>query len=402
MFKVPLTKILALSPHPNPVVERLEVATVYGYNVIVKKGSYQVGDTVLYIPIDSVLPKELEDTLFPPDAKIKLNNSRVRQTRIQKFPSQGMLMSSSDLMKFLNVSELPELETDLASELKIEKYEPPAPSWQGSRISSVKRTLENPLFNKYKGLENIKWFPDMFKEGEMVVMQEKLHGSNIRAALLPATIAGKRELFALIKEFFTGKAKSNTLKTILYNVKKMILSKFGAAPDFELCYGSNNVELTNRSGYKGFYDEDVYGNVLKAVEAAKKLKPFETIFGELIGPGIQKGYTYGHDKHHFVLFDVMIRKDDGSVYWLSPDEVVAYGKERGFDVVPVVYDGPFNKELAHSLTKGPSVYCPKEKVREGIVIKAKVNYSDIRCPNGRKSLKWISEEYLDKNNTDFH
>jgi RNA ligase (TIGR02306 family) len=62
-YKVPLTTILAINPHNN--AERLEVATVYGFQVIVSKGTYRVGDLALYIPIDSILPERLEANLFP-------------------------------------------------------------------------------------------------------------------------------------------------------------------------------------------------------------------------------------------------------------------------------------------------------------------------------------------------
>lgn len=34
----------------------IEVATVLGWNVVVKKNLYQVGDHVIYVEIDSILP----------------------------------------------------------------------------------------------------------------------------------------------------------------------------------------------------------------------------------------------------------------------------------------------------------------------------------------------------------
>jgi RNA ligase (TIGR02306 family) len=69
-YKVPLTQILEIKEHPN--ADRLEIAVVYGFEVVVGKGSYKTGDTVIYIPIDSILPQDLEDHLFPEGSKIKL------------------------------------------------------------------------------------------------------------------------------------------------------------------------------------------------------------------------------------------------------------------------------------------------------------------------------------------
>lgn len=403
-FKTPLTTIKDITPHPNPEVLRLEIAHVYGFQVVIPKGKYAVGDTVMYMPIDSVLPKDLEDFLFAPDAKIKLHNSRIRQIRIQKFPSQGMLVSSQDLQKFTGIEQLPPLETDMAGMLKVVKYEPPLPAWQQAKQpgGSRNKPLENPLLHKYNGLENIKWYPDLFKEGEEVVIQEKLHGSNVRAAILPTVIPSLGEFKALMKTLPQSHQRMTVLKSALNMLKRIVLGKLGMLPSFENCYGSNNVELTNRTGYVGYYGEDVYGNVLKKVSAFEKMNPGETIFGELIGPGIQKNYHYGLTEHHFVLFDVKVLQADGSQVWLTPDEVEAYAKERGFDFVPVLYRGPFSKALAYELTKGDSVYSPKQKIREGVVIKSVNDYNNQTMPSNKKALKYISEAYLDKDNSDFH
>lgn len=376
-FQVAFTKIKELNPHPNPEVHSLEIATVYGFNVVVRKGSYNVGDFALYIPIDSVLPQKLTDLILGPNPKIKLHQNRVKQIRIQKFPSQGMLISVEDVKRFHPKTDL-KLEVDLKETLNINKYEPPVPEFQKVGEPGKKRNkpLTNSNFHQYNGLENVKWYPDLFEEGELVVIQEKLHGSNCRAGIVPT--------------------QANTL---LKKIKKLL----GFLPKYEYVYGSNQVELTNKKGSPGYYGKDVYSAVLEKVGAEKKLKQGEQIFGELIGEGIQKNYTYGHKEHHFVLFDVKELQEDGTWKWLTPTEVSIFAKDRGFDMVPVLYEGPYNKHATYELTKGDSVYCPSQKIREGVVIKSDdVAYNKMGMPNSRKSLKWISEAYLDKDNTDFH
>lgn len=398
MFQVAFTKIKALNPHPKEDVHSLEIATIYDFNVVVKKGVYNVGDFVCFCPIDSVLPKDLEAMIFPEGSKIKLHNSRIKQIRIQKYPSQGMIIDVTLIKDFLaikNVKFEPKLEADIAPLLGIIKYEPPEPDFNPGRVQTRKeKPLENPLFHKFNGLENIKWFGDLFKEGEEVVIQEKLHGSNCRLGYLKVVKPKPRHILNELKAF--------NLRGALVLLGKLIKMSFQEGDAFEYCYGSNNVELTNRGvNNKGYYGENVYLNVLNRVYAFDKIKPGEIIYGELIGEGIQKNYHYGHKLHHFVLFDVKVIEGEDTK-WLTPDEVEAYGKERGFDVVPRLFAGPFNKQLAYELTKGDSVYCPKQKVREGIVIKA-ASYNDTSCPNNKRALKWISEAYLDKgDNTDFH
>jgi len=374
-YKVPLTHIVAVEAHPN--ADRLEIATVYGFQVIIKKDSYKVGDEVIYVPIDSLLPQALEDFLFPPDAKVKLTKHRVKQIRLRKIASQGMLISPQDIQSvygFLPTS----MEGDYAEDLQIKKYEPPAPKFQSEMGGGGRKVkpLENPLFHKYNGLDNIKWFPTLFKEGELVVMQEKIHGTNARAAKLPYTA-----------------------NTIWKKIKRFL----GLTPKFEFCYGSNNVQLQERDGYTGFYGEDIYGKTFQSIDAQSKIKDGETIFGEIYGSGIQKGYNYGcsEGEHKFILFDVKQLNPDGVTQrWLGPDEVIAYAKERGFDVVPEVYRGPFSLALAKQNTVGDSILAPTQKVREGVVVKALEGYSDER--NSNKALKVISEAYLDGDQTDFH
>lgn len=372
VYKVPYTKILDVQPHSN--AERLELATVYGFQVIVPKGRYKVGDKCIYIPIDSILPVNLEEIIFPPDSKVKLHHHRVRQIKLRGLASQGMLIDPSEVTSLANPDFFTD-EQDLKSVLGIKKYQPPARRMPGPAgvPGGRKKKGTHPLFHKYNGLDNIKWFPNKFKEGDQVVIQEKLHGTNARASILPFEA-----------------------NSIMKKIKKFLR----LAPAIEQCYGSNNVEISAAKTYTGFYGEDIYGKTFANLGVFGKLKLGETVFGEIIGPGIQKGYEYGLKDHRFVLFDVKVLQPDGKQKWLTPAEVEAFANERGFEYVPVVYYGPFNKELTYTFTKGASKYDPSVKVREGIVIKSADKY-DIE--GNKQALKWVSEDYLDdKSNTDFH
>ena len=207
-----------------------------------------------------------------------------------------------------------------------------------------------------------------------MVIQEKLHGTNARASILPYAP-----------------------NTFMKKLKKLL----GMAPPIENCYGSNRVEISSANSYKGFYGEDVYGKVFADMGVFNKIKFGESVFGEIVGPGIQKNYSYGLKAHKFVLFDVKVLPPDGTQIWLTHDEVEAFAKEREFDLVPILYKGPYNKELTYALTKGKSEFNDKsEKVREGVVIKAAKDYT---VAGNKQALKWVSEAYLDDpTNTDEH
>lgn len=384
VYKVPFTTILNISPHSN--AERLELATIYGFQVIVQKGKYQIGDKVVYVPIDSLLPQWLEDKLFayvknekgelvPP--KIVLHHHRVRQIKIRGLASQGMLINPEDLSEKIDPDNLDDivLDTNLAPVLGITKYEPPqrGASFTQGQPKNRNKKHEHPLFHKYNGVDNIKWFPTMFSESDDVTIQEKMHGTNARASILPFM--------------------ANTWK-------KKLLKLFFLAPKAELCYGSNNVDISAATEYKGFYGEDVYGACFDSIDVFDKLETGELVYGEIVGPGIQTNYSYGLKEHRFLVFDVKVLQPDGKFKWLNPQEVEDFCKVRGFDLVPILYKGPYNRDKIYDLTKGPSIYDPATKVREGVVVKASENYD---CQGNKRALKWVSEAYLDdKKNSDFH
>lgn len=378
-FKVPITKILEIFPHPNAT--SLEYVKVYDFNVVVRKNEYKVGDIVVYVPIDSILPFELEKKLFPEGSKIKLNNSRVKQIKIRGHYSQGMLIDLTSIQEYayqyveLGYHIFDQIsimqESDLSKKLGITKYIPPSAQYQQGLVKKRDKPKENSYFHKYCGIDNLKWYPDLFEEGELVSITEKIHGANIRFGYVPYA--------------------ANTFW-------KKILKYFKLTPSHEWVYGSNNVQLQQRSNYTGWYGGDVYGKVLEKFDAKSKVKPGEIWYGELYGDGIQKNYTYGckNSEHKLVVFDLKYQNGIDAKYE-DAEKFLVLAKERGFDVVPELYRGPFNKDAAKELTKGDSVFVPSQKVREGVVVKP-IQEKDSTI--GRKLLKIISEKYLDGDQSD--
>lgn len=371
-YKVPYTTVVKIESHPN--ADSLELAFCYGFQLIVPKNKYKIGSKVVYVPIDSILSPKVEALVFPLGSKVKLNKSRVRQIKLRGSVSEGLIIDPETLSGIVNFNYL-NLEDDLSEILNIKKYEPPERKIHGNIKTGVKtgrKKLFNPSFHSYNGLTNLKWAELLF-EGNEVVIQEKIHGSNARCGILPRPI---RSIFDKIKRYF------------------------GLFPKYEYVYGSNNVDITNSASYNGYYGEDIYGKVFQRIKAKERLKPNEIVYGELYGPGIQKGYSYGRKDHGFILFDVKVFDNEGNHKWLNPDEVELFAKERGFDFVPTLYRGPFNLEMAYKLSAGPSVLCPDELVREGCVVKLLNNYS---IDGNKQALKVINKDYLaDNKNTDFH
>jgi len=330
---------------------------------VARKGTYKVGDRAFYTPPNSVLSPELEAQLFPPESKLTLDKGRVKAIKIRGFVSLGMLIPEQDVRELRNYTERLYGEQDYQKLLGITKYETPAPE-TNTQTTNKKRAKkhENPHFDKCGGLNNFKWYPDMF-DGEYVVVTEKIHGTNFRAGWVPRA---KYTLWQKIRGFLhrvTGTEDPNR---------------------WEFVFGSNNVQLQDKPDHKGFYDSNVYREAVDQYNLRNVIPKGVVVYGEVYGAGVQKGYDYGLPfSRELALFDA---KRDG--IWLTHDALWALADQMKVPCVPVLYRGPFVRETIEKLLYGPSLVCGTQKVREGVVVKNLRYYS-----SDRKAVKWISPEY---------
>jgi len=107
-------------PHPN--ADKLELATIGGWQVCVKLGEFRAGDLALYCEIDSLLPVSRPEFAFLKSRKESLKlvgeqvYSRVRTIRLRKELSQGLLVPLPTAMQ-VNEGD------DLTEVLGVLKYE---------------------------------------------------------------------------------------------------------------------------------------------------------------------------------------------------------------------------------------------------------------------------------------
>lgn len=384
--RVEVVKIDAIDKHPN--ADRLQLAKISGWQVVVGLNNFQPGQLALYIPVDSVLPNSLEMRLFPVGSKITLKKGRVRSIRIRGQMSQGMIISLNDLTGELiaagNLDMLAEggypqyaPGDDYAEILGVSKYEPPEPEFgggQGTRAKVASKNQINPNFKKYTDIENIKWYTDVFQPGEMVYISEKMHGTSARYGYVPRHYEGVLA----------------PLKSAVMN----FLAKWNIVDAQQFIFGSRRVQLHTGSN-KSWYKEDVYSKILLQEDIEAKLQPGECVYGEIVGHAIQKNYTYGckEGEHRFFVYDVMV---DGK--WLDYPAFVRWCGDRKFTPVPKLYVGPWSQEV-HALHRDGESTVGGQKIREGVVIKSVVDGESI-C--GRKVLKSISDAYYLEDNSDYH
>ena len=81
----------------------------------------------------------------------------------------------------------------------------------------------------------------------------------------------------------------------------------------------------------------------------------------------------------------------------SQAEFRSYAASLELPTVPVLYEGPYVPSAVVQLASGPSVLCPSQKVREGVVC---------RSDETRQVVKIINEDYellqVKQEGTDYH
>lgn len=146
-----IQRIKALEPIEG--ADAIEKATVLGWQLVVKKGEFQVGDLCVYCEIDSLMP-DVQMFEF-----LKPRGMRIKTIRLLGQISQGICFPPSILPANTSLEE----DTDVTEVLGITKYEPPIPAnlagkAKGLFPSFISKTDETrvqvlqELLNKYEGI----------------------------------------------------------------------------------------------------------------------------------------------------------------------------------------------------------------------------------------------------------
>ena len=356
---VEICEVLNVIPHEN--ADKLDCVMVKGWNCIVGKNQYKQGDLVVFVPPDCIIPDAIIEKY---NLSYLKGNNRTGTIKLRGIISQGLILDVPD-GKY-------KIGDDVSNVLGIKKYEVPEPKYNPrSGNNPISKKKMNPFFDKYTDIENVKNYQNVFKNGDMVVISEKCHGTNWRCGTLPIIIDFKQPFFYLIRTLF----------------QKYILGQ-----KFESVYGSHNVQLNYGNTHNTFYGDNVYGKICEKYNT-KNIPEFYVVYGEIIGKGIQD-LTYGLSGIDMCVFDVKYKDK-----YLGWKEVKEFCNKFGFQTVPELYVGEYYDGILDKYTDGKSVICPTQ-IREGCVIKTLVDEINPRI--GRKILKSVSAIYLTrKNGTEF-
>jgi RNA ligase (TIGR02306 family) len=105
----------------------IEKAVIGGWNVVVKKGEFSVGDLGVFFEIDSAIPATDERLSFLLKNKVTMNGKefiRLRTIRLKGVYSQGLILPLALFPEIAN----PQLDEDYTELLNVEKYEKPVSS----------------------------------------------------------------------------------------------------------------------------------------------------------------------------------------------------------------------------------------------------------------------------------
>lgn len=351
---------------PIEGADKIVLATIGGWNCVIQKDAYKIGDMVVVATTDAIVPQKLSDGLGVTNYLRK--GQRVRTIKLKGVYSECLIIPISFIPEKYKKEGI-----DCMELLEIFKYEPPIKMVQLSSGRKIKYK-DNPNFGIYYKFPNAKNVPNMFSSEDMIEVSRKIHGTNARYGIVKKS---KLSIWDRIKKLF-GKEWA----------------------EYEFVIGSHNVEKGSDS--QGYYDTNVWYEVNDKYKIKDKLwsyvkryyTPYDLgsgfiLYGEIYGEGIQKGYDYGIKGTKFVGFDICINGEYADVN--EAFSIVSFSLD--LDYVESLYMGPYDKEAIDMYVHNNYINGTKVP-HEGVVIK---HISGQR----NKIFKVINPEYLiygEKNN----
>jgi hypothetical protein len=255
--------------------DRIELATVQNYKSVVQKGEFHVGDTVIYVFYDAILPQREEfEFLRKRCWSPKYQGFRIRPMKLGSVISEGLVLPMSMLpsnkkFKFGDV-----VTDELGITLYDPEYNPTKPKAEPKGL--FKTLMRLPVFRKiygswvnFKKAHSDKNYPDWVvksDEDNIEKLWDSLHDCD-RFFIITEKVEGMSTSFAIEKGKF---------KVYSHNWKV----KEGAWVDYAV---KHNIEAKLRAYCKN--------HNLKSI----------CIQGELVGPNIQKN-IYNLKDFDFYMF----------------------------------------------------------------------------------------------------
>ena len=305
-------KIAKLEPISG--ADKIEKATVLGWELVVKKGDFAVGDLCVYVEIDSILPEK------PWCEFMRERKYRVKTIKLRGQVSQGICFPLSILQR--GKYDEGDNVTDI---LGVKKYDPQAEleRKETERLNKITKNRMTKYFNRFK------WYRKIFTKNNRLPFPAFIKKTDEdRIQLFPDICEKEKNTEFVIREKIDGQSAS-------YYVIKNKWWKFWKPYIFGVCSRNFQLLKPDKSSYwsiankpysgKYFFQDIMFKNMKEyLIYSAKKNKYKEVILqGEIIGPGIQ-GNKYNFVDYKIFWFNLII---DGRNYSeIVSDSVPKLGK----------------------------------------------------------------------------
>jgi len=334
---------------PIPGADFIVKAKIQGWNVVVGKDEFQVGDKCLFLETDSLC----DPIIHPWASCLKDKGYKVKTIKLRKVLSQGLAITSETLKKYhnINIDNL-NVGYDLTEILKIKKYEPII---YGSKINGFKlgnagKPFPSHLLSKTDEIR-IQSIPELLNELKNLpyYITTKIDGTSATFLIDPDT-----------NEFLVCSRNLCRKQSVLYG-----WNQFKTKIKYYLSWGKQKDKLLRKLEEK----ENVYWYIAKKYNIEKILRNNKhiAIQGEIAGPQIQ-GNPLGLFDYEFFVFNIV---DINTRQYVTNVEYIEYlCKEFGFTMVPVEEIGTsFNYSQDQLLQKAKGFYDNTKNFKEGIVVR---------------------------------
>jgi len=354
-----------LLKHPN--ADSLSIVEVFGgYTCCVKTADWHGIKRAVYIPPDSVVDtRRSEFSFLLPQAKAD-GKARIKAKKLRGVVSFGLLVPALD-----NVA----LGTDMTDALGVEHYNPDsefAKSDKGFNYGGEVASAPNiPWLPGKYDIENIRRYPNLIEDGELVVVNEKLCGENASYV------------------YWDGRfhCKSRNLWKKEYPDHSHLT--------IEHLMNCGNTEEKAKEIIDRLNSQDKpqskWWRVLRQTESLMRVlqdNPGVIIYGENFGHVQKLRYGYGPNEIVFAAFDVM---KDGR--WLDYREARDLTKDITW-APELSVETPYDFAAVCEMAEGQSTWPNANHIKEGCVVKPMVGRHTREV--GRLILKCVSGAYLEK------
>lgn len=340
-----IQKITNLEPIKDK--DKIELATILGWKVIVGKGEYKVGDLVVYCEYDTVLPQRpefefLRKRCFVP----KWDGFRIRNMKMSNVYSMGIVFNLDILPEKIKIKE----HLDVTDVLGIKKYDPEALL---EKNGNIKRSPLMKYLLKFRFFRMIRrLFVDKSKGHNYPMDISKSSEDNIQVKFGKLKNECPNELY-----YLTEKMEGQSF-TAEYRHNKKMFSK-----DIFKVY-SHNIQRKTPDGSNWW----TIANNLNIKEKLSDINYDVSIQGEICGNSIQKN-IYEFNELKLFIFRV---KNLTTGQYFEFDELVNFCATNNFEMVPVIETNRKLSETVNELlneSNGITIHndVRKNQLREGIV-----------------------------------